>query len=119
MDPPWKLSSSAPIRGVKIKYETIHDKGILELPIQKLHKNGYLFFWTINSKYFIALEMMKKWGYTPFDEISWVKKSTNGKLMKGNGFYLQHSKEICIVGVKGHPRKELIKGVLKDRKSVV
>ena len=34
--------------------------------------------------------------------------------MKGNGYYLQHSKEICIVGVKGQPRRELIKGVLKD-----
>ena len=31
------------------------------------------------------------------DEISWVKKTRSGRLAKSHGFYLQHSKETCLV----------------------
>ena len=33
-----------------------------------------------------------------------VKKTVNGKIAKGHGFYLQHAKESCLVGVKGNPK---------------
>jgi mRNA (2'-O-methyladenosine-N6-)-methyltransferase len=36
------------------------------------------------------------------DEITWVKKTVNGKIAKGHGFYLQHAKESCLIGVKGN-----------------
>jgi mRNA (2'-O-methyladenosine-N6-)-methyltransferase len=45
--------------------------------------------------------MFKKWGYTLVDEIAWVKQTVNGKIAKGHGFYLQHAKETCLIGVKG------------------
>ena len=35
------------------------------------------------------------------DEITWVKKTVNEKIAKSHGFYLQHAKESCLVGVKG------------------
>ena len=34
------------------------------------------------------------------DDISWVKTTVNRRLAKGHGFYLQHAKETCLVGVK-------------------
>lgn len=34
------------------------------------------------------------------DELAWVKRTVNGKIAKGHGFYLQHAKESCLVGVK-------------------
>jgi len=43
---------------------------------------------------------MKHWGYKLVDEIVWIKKTINGKIAKGHGFYLQHAKETCLVGVK-------------------
>ncbi len=43
---------------------------------------------------------MAAWGYKLVDEITWVKKTVNGKIAKGHGFYLQHAKESCLVGVK-------------------
>lgn len=43
---------------------------------------------------------MEKWGYKLVDEISWIKKTINGKIAKGHGFYLQHAKESCLIGVK-------------------
>ena len=35
------------------------------------------------------------------DDVSWVKVTVNRRLAKGHGFYLQHAKETCLVGVKG------------------
>lgn len=45
--------------------------------------------------------MFEKWGYSLIDEIVWVKQTVNGKIAKGHGFYLQHAKETCLIGVKG------------------
>jgi N6-adenosine-specific RNA methylase IME4 len=44
--------------------------------------------------------MIENWGYKLVDEITWVKKTVNGKIAKGHGFYLQHAKESCLIGVK-------------------
>ena len=35
------------------------------------------------------------------DEIVWVKCTVNRRLAKSHGYYLQHSKELCLVGRKG------------------
>jgi mRNA (2'-O-methyladenosine-N6-)-methyltransferase len=56
----------------------------------------------INAKYRFALEMMEKYGYKLVDEIAWVKQTVNGKIAKGHGYYLQHAKETCLVGMKGN-----------------
>lgn len=46
---------------------------------------------------------MKKWNYEIVDSLAWVKSTINNKIAKGHGFYLQHAKETCIIGVKGNP----------------
>ena len=43
---------------------------------------------------------MENWGYKLVDELTWVKKTVNSKIAKGHGFYLQHAKESCLIGVK-------------------
>ena len=35
------------------------------------------------------------------DNVAWVKQTVNRRLAKGHGYYLQHAKETCLVGVKG------------------
>ena len=100
MDPPWQLSTSTPSRGVAIAYDSLGDDSITNLPVQQLQKNGFIFIWVINAKYRKAINMMQNWGYKLVDEICWVKKTVNGKIAKGHGFYLQHAKESCLVGVK-------------------
>lgn len=103
MDPPWQLSSSHPTRGVAIAYTTLNDNTISKMPIETLQKDGFIFIWTINAKLHFALELMKHWGYNYCDEIVWVKQTVNGKIAKGHGYYLQHTKETCLVGIKGNP----------------
>ena len=79
------------------------------MPIPSLQVNGFVFVWVINAKYSIACKMIRDWGYKLIDEIIWVKKTVNGKIAKGHGYYLQHGKESCLVGVKGNV-KNLTKG---------
>ena len=103
MDPPWKLSSPDPTRGVTIAYDTMADAQIRAMNISCLQDDGYLFIWTINSKFTACIAMMENWGYKYCDDICWIKESLAGKIMKGNGYYLQHAKESCLIGKKGHP----------------
>lgn len=49
------------------------------------------------------MKLMKKWNYKVVDSLAWVKSTVNSKIAKGHGFYLQHAKETCIIGVKGEP----------------
>ncbi|KAM3147811.1 hypothetical protein pb186bvf_000139 [Paramecium bursaria] len=102
MDPPWQLSSSQPSRGVAIAYSSLSDDMISKMPIQSLQDDGLILIWTINAKYKVTCKLMVNWGYKIVDEIVWVKKTVNGKIAKGHGFYLQHAKENCLVGVKGN-----------------
>lgn len=101
MDPPWQLATANPTRGVALGYSQLRDQHIRSLPIQKLQKNGLLFIWVINAKYKTALELFEHWGYKVVDEIVWVKLTVNRRMAKSHGYYLQHAKELCLVGKKG------------------
>jgi mRNA (2'-O-methyladenosine-N6-)-methyltransferase len=113
MDPPWKLSTSQPSRGVAIQYDSLSDEYIEQIPVPKLQKSGVLLVWAINAKYAFTVKIMEQWGYRLVDSITWVKKTVNGKIAKGHGYYLQHAKETCLIGVKGDPPK-LRHGVARD-----
>lgn len=104
MDPPWKLAGAQPTRGVAIGYSYLSDLAIESLPVQSLAREGFLFVWVINSKYAAGIRLMQKWGYRLVDDIAWVKETVNRRLAKSHGYYLQHAKESCLVGVKGTPR---------------
>jgi len=101
MDPPWKLTTSNPTRGVCISYACLADSELLNLPITELQTDGYLLIWVINSKMTLALEMFDKWGYDVVDSVDWVKMTVNRRLASGHGYYLQHAFETCLIGSKG------------------
>jgi len=60
------------------------------------------------------LLILSRWGYTYVDEIVWVKMTTNRRLAKSHGYYLQHAKEVCLVGKKGDDPAGLCSNVLSD-----
>ncbi|KAJ1722829.1 hypothetical protein LPJ53_002798 [Coemansia erecta] len=114
MDPPWQLASQAPTRGVAIAYQQLPDVCIESLPIHLLQTNGFIFIWVINNKYTKAFQLMKEWGYTYVDDITWVKQTVNRRMAKGHGYYLQHAKETCLVGKKGVDPPNLQRSVASD-----
>ncbi|KAK9798897.1 hypothetical protein WJX73_003541 [Symbiochloris irregularis] len=101
MDPPWQLATANPTRGVSLGYSQLTDADIMNLPVPKLQSNGFLFVWVINAKYKFTLDLFERWGYRVVDEIVWVKMTVNRRLAKSHGYYLQHAKEVCLVGKKG------------------
>ena len=103
MDPPWQLATANPTRGVSLGYSQLTDQHIADLPLPKLQKNGFLFVWVISAKYQWCLEQFKKWGYEFVDEVVWVKVTNSRRMAKSHGFYLQHAKEVCLVGRRGNP----------------
>eukprot|EP01090_Pellita_catalonica_P001475 TRINITY_DN11223_c0_g1_i1.p1 TRINITY_DN11223_c0_g1~~TRINITY_DN11223_c0_g1_i1.p1 ORF type:complete len:233 (-),score=54.92 TRINITY_DN11223_c0_g1_i1:75-773(-) len=107
MDPPWQLAGKAPSRGVAIGYKQLKNEDIQNMAIPKLQTNGFLFIWVINARYAFALNLFDQWGYRLVDDIAWVKSTVNRRLAKGHGFYLQHAKETCLVGLKGKPPKNM------------
>lgn len=114
MDPPWRIASPNPTRGVKITYDTLRDREIQSMNINCLQDEGFIFIWTVNSKLQFSISLLAEWGYRYFDQICWIKQSNNKKILKGNGFYLQHAKETCLIGIKGEPWKKACKNVKCD-----
>jgi len=100
-DPPWMLATANPTRGVALGYSQLSDDIITSLPIPLLQDNGLLFIWVINAKYRLALQLLQQWGYTMIGDVSWVKQTVNRRIANGHGYYLQHAKETCIIGLKG------------------
>lgn len=45
MDPPWQLSSSQPSRGVAIAYDSLSDDHIMNIQVEKLQTDGFIFIW--------------------------------------------------------------------------
>eukprot|EP00958_Prasinococcus_capsulatus_P017006 scaffold1906_cov403-Prasinococcus_capsulatus_cf.AAC.7 len=114
MDPPWQLATANPTRGVALGYQQLCDKNITDLPVQSLQTDGFIFVWVINAKYKMAIDMLKNWGYDLVDEIVWVKLTVNRRLAKSHGYYLQHAKEVCLVGKKGKDPPGMRGGLASD-----
>jgi mRNA (2'-O-methyladenosine-N6-)-methyltransferase len=58
MDPPWRLSTSQPSRGVAIQYSSLGDEAIEQIPVPLLQKEGFLFIWVINAKFQWSVNVM-------------------------------------------------------------
>lgn len=114
MDPPWQLSTANPTRGVAIAYDTLNDNDVINMPLWKIQNAGFLFIWVINAKYKFAFDLFDQQGYKVVDEVTWVKQTINGKINKGHGFYLQHAKETCLIGVKGDVRGKAFFNIKND-----
>lgn len=53
----------------------------------------------------LGRECLEIWGYKRVDELIWVKTNQLQRLIRTGrtGHWLNHSKEHCLVGVKGSP----------------
>ena len=79
------------------------DAEILALPIELVQKKGYCFYWTINSREYLAEQFFAAHGYKKVDTIGWLKLSskTGKESMSSPGCYFLHTMEFCHVGIKG------------------
>jgi mRNA m6A methyltransferase catalytic subunit len=54
----------------------------------------------------VARDCLKNWGYRRIEEIAWVKTNQLQRVIRTGrtGHWINHTKEHCIVGIKGNPR---------------
>lgn len=109
-DPPWKynfhkrngLSQEAKGR----LYETMEPSDIENLPVMSISDiNCILFLWVMNSELPLALEVIKKWGFT-FKTVAftWVKTTTNTYHF-GGGNWTRSNPELCFLATRGHIKR--------------
>lgn len=65
-----------------------------------------LFLWVTGRAMELARDCMTRWGYRKVDELVWVKTNQIHRLIitGKTGHWLNHTKEHCLVGVKGNPK---------------
>ncbi|CRG93248.1 mRNA (N6-adenosine)-methyltransferase, putative [Plasmodium gallinaceum] len=97
-DPPWDIHMDLP-------YGTMTDNEMKHLPVQLIQDEGMIFLWVTGRAMELARECLQIWGYKRVEEILWVKTNHLQRIIRTGrtGHWLNHSKEHCLVGIKGNP----------------
>ncbi|CAI9274597.1 unnamed protein product [Lactuca saligna] len=97
-DPPWDIHMELP-------YGTMADDEMRNLNIQALQTDGLIFLWVTGRAMELGRECLDLWGYKRVEEIIWVKTNQLQRIIRTGrtGHWLNHSKEHCLVGIKGDP----------------
>eukprot|EP00916_Digyalum_oweni_P011405 GHVL01018983.1.p1 GENE.GHVL01018983.1~~GHVL01018983.1.p1 ORF type:complete len:724 (+),score=86.08 GHVL01018983.1:51-2222(+) len=98
-DPPWDIHMDLP-------YGTMRDQEMLQLRVQDVQNEGVLFLWVTGRAMELARDCMTVWGYRRVDELIWVKTNQLQRIIRTGrtGHWINHSKEHCLIGVKGNPK---------------
>ena len=98
-DPPWDIHMDLP-------YGTLRDEEMKNLPVRKLQDDGVIFLWVTGRATELARECLEIWGYKRIEELVWIKTNQLQRLIRTGrtGHWLNHSKEHCLIGIKGNPK---------------
>ena len=64
-----------------------------------------MFLWVTGRAMELGRECLDIWGYRFVQELLWVKTNQLQRIIRTGrtGHWINHSKEHCLVGIKGHP----------------
>ncbi|CAJ1407078.1 unnamed protein product [Effrenium voratum] len=98
-DPPWDIHMELP-------YGTLTDEEVKNLNVGDIHEHGMIFLWVTGRAMELARECFRIWGYKRIEEIVWVKTNQLQRIIRTGrtGHWINHSKEHCLVGIKGNPK---------------
>lgn len=113
-DPPWKYNDT---RGSDpgwfgITYDVMDTSAIAALPIQQLvEKDCALLLWVTSPFLPDGIRVMEAWGFK-YKTVAfcWSKLTKYGKRVSNMGQWTMGNIEICLLGIKGHP-KRIVKNV--------
>lgn len=91
------------------EYETQSKNWIANLHVKEIaEKDAVLFLWAVSPQLPEAIEVMKSWGFK-FKTLAfcWSKTTTNGKLVSNLGRWTMGNIELCLLGVRGHPKRQV------------
>ena len=79
------------------------------LPVSEItEKDCVLFLWATFPQLKEALQLIKAWGFT-YKTVAFVWLKTNKKALTwfyGLGFWTRGNAEICLLAIKGHPKRQ-------------
>lgn len=107
-DPPWSYKAGGVKRNVTRHYHTMTPEDIFDLPVQDIAADDcLLFLWATFPNLEVALETIKRWGFTyKTAAFVWVKRNRKSPgWFWGLGNWTRANAEICLLGVKGHPTR--------------
>jgi N6-adenosine-specific RNA methylase IME4 len=114
-DPPWSYkvwSAKGGHKSASAHYKVMDEQDISKLPVYELSDtNCILFMWATYPNLQEAFKVMQSWGFQyKTVGFTWVKMYSNGNPVCGLGYYTRANAEICMIGVRGKP-KRVNKGV--------
>lgn len=118
-DPPWSFSNKNTGGGLKsgasAHYNTMRIEDICKIPINEIaDDNCVLFMWWVASQPKEAIQLAESWGFKVknMTGFNWVKTTALGKLFFGMGFWTRAGSEMCLIAVKGKPKR--ISGAIRS-----
>lgn len=111
-DPPWGYDDKARSgeRGAQYKYSTMSSEEIRQLPLERvIDDDCVLFLWVTFPFLEEGFKVMRAWGFeyktVGFVWIKKNKKDTESNFW-GMGNWSRSNAEICLMGVRGNPKRE-------------
>lgn len=111
-DPPWGYKNNSTRAAATNHYSTMSLAGICDLPISAAEggiaaDDCALFMWATFPMLREAIKVIEAWGFTyKTIAFNWVKQNKSGKgLFWGLGNWTRSNSEICLLAVKGKPKR--------------
>lgn len=108
-DPPWRYEMKRGNGVAEKHYPTMSLEGICALPVADLaEKDSALFLWATFPQLPEALRVISAWGFQ-FKTVAfvWVKRNKKSdSWFFGMGFWTRSNSEICLLAIKGRPRRQ-------------
>lgn len=109
IDPPWEYNQKKVQGAAEKHYRTLTKEEIWELDIAGIsEKDCLLFLWVTFPLLSEGLETMKRWGFS-YKTLGfcWVKRcrKQTEKWYFGMGHWTRSNPELCLLAVKGHPKR--------------
>lgn len=108
-DPPWSYTNKSLNKGgAERHYATMSFDEMANIDVDGVaDKDSILFMWATFPKIAEALKLIEAWGFA-YKTIgfNWVKTNKNsGTPFWGMGSWTRSNSEICLIGVKGKPKR--------------
>ena len=107
-DPPWRYEMKKGQGVAENHYSTMGIEEICGLPVQEIcAKDCVLFLWVTFPQLPEAFKVIKAWGFC-YKTVAfvWIKQNRSGKgYFFGLGYWTRSNAEICLLAVKGKPKR--------------
>ena len=108
-DPPWRYEQKNVHGSAEHHYPTMSIEEICSLPVKNLAaKDCVLFLWATFPQLPEAFKVIEAWGFS-YRSVAfvWVKRNKrSSSWFYGLGYWTRGNAEICLLAVKGHPKRK-------------